>query len=71
MPWLQECMLNGLKEITMKQFKLTYVPTFRNNLNVKRCVYVRKAESYTQVVEQNYYLPDQREWMLESVEELS
>lgn len=55
----------------MKQFKLTYVPTFRNNLNIKRCVYVRKAESYTQVVEQNYYLPDQREWMLESVEELS
>jgi|LauGreDrversion4_2_1035121.scaffolds.fasta_scaffold10091_9 hypothetical protein len=55
----------------MKQFKLTYVPTFRNNLNLKRCVFVRKAESYTHVVEQTYYLPDLREWMLESVEELS
>jgi len=55
----------------MKQFKLTYVPTFRNNLNLKRGVFVRKAESYTHVVEQPYYLPDLREWMLESVEELS
>ena len=71
MPWLQECMLNGLKEIAMKQFKLTYVPTFRNNLNIKRCVYVRKAESYTQVVSEEHYMPDKREWMLESVEELS
>lgn len=64
-------MLNGLKEIAMKQFKLTYVPTFRNNLNVKRCVYVRHAESYTQVVSEEHYMPDHREWMLESVEELS
>lgn len=55
----------------MKQFKLTYVPTFRNNLNVKRCVYVRQAESYTQVVSEEHYMPDKREWMLESVEELS
>lgn len=55
----------------MKRFKLTYVPTFRNNLDLKRCVYVRNAESYAQVVSQEYYLPDSRDWMLESVEELS
>lgn len=55
----------------MKQFKLTYVPTFRNNLDIKRCVFVRKAESLTQVIEEPYYMPNQMDWMLESVEELS
>jgi hypothetical protein len=64
-------MLNGLKEIAMKQFKLTYVPTFLNNKNLKRCVFVRRADSLTQVIEERHYMPDEKEWMLESVEELS
>jgi hypothetical protein len=55
----------------MKQFKLTYVPTFLNNKNLKRCVFVRRADSLTQVIEERHYMPDEKEWMLESVEEIA
>lgn len=54
----------------MKRFKLTYVPTFRNNLDINRCVCIRTAESYSEVVTREYSLPDSRDWMLSSVEEL-
>lgn len=54
----------------MRQFKLTYVPTFLNNKDLKRCVFVRKAESATQLIQERHYMPDEKEWMLESVVEI-
>jgi hypothetical protein len=51
-------------------FKLTYVPTLRNTLLVKSCVFVRSADSIEELIAEHYSIPDPLNWMLESVQEL-
>ena len=51
-------------------FKLTFVPTLRNNLAVKSCVFMRQANSAEELASMNYDVPNPLEWMLESIEEM-
>jgi len=55
----------------MKQFKFVYTPTFRNNLFLKHCVFVRSAESLLDALGDPHHVPDTRDWILDSVEELA
>jgi len=54
----------------MKQFRLFFAPTLRNSIAVKGCVMVREAMSMSQLVQEEYEVPNPLEWQLENIEEL-
>jgi len=54
----------------MKQFRLLFAPTLRNSIAVRECVMVRKAESMSQLVQEEFTVPNPLEWTLENIEEI-
>jgi|GEM_PF-5000643 len=54
----------------MKQFRLIFAPTLRNSIAVRECVMVRKAESMSQLVQEEFEVPNPLEWTLENIEEI-
>jgi len=51
-------------------YKLTFVPTLRNTLAIKSCVFVKESASAEALAQEEYSVPNPLEWMLESIEEL-
>ena len=51
-------------------YKLTLIPTLRNNLAIKSCVFVKESTSAEALAKEEYSVPNPLEWMLESIEEL-
>tara|TARA_R110000796_G_scaffold51680_9_gene121966 strand:- start:3618 stop:3800 length:183 start_codon:yes stop_codon:yes gene_type:complete len=54
----------------MKKFRLSFAPTLRNSIAVKGCVMVREAMNMSQLVQEEYEVPNPLEWQLENIEEL-
>jgi hypothetical protein len=51
-------------------YKLTFIPTLRNTLAIKSCVFVKESTSAEALAKEEYSVPNPLEWMLESIEEL-
>jgi hypothetical protein len=51
-------------------YKLKFIPTTKNNLAIKSCVFVKEANSIEELASMEYEVPNPLEWMLESIEEI-